>query len=142
MARGTRSGFGAGIATALMFFPEAQVRVWLYTRPTDMRKSFDGLSALVKEKLSEDPLSGQLFVFVNRKMNYLKALYFDRSGYALWAKRLEQGQFHYRRGMATGSGDKVALNMTQLKLILEGIDVSSVRHYKRYQHRSVNTPGV
>jgi len=121
-----------------MFFPEAQMRVWLYTQPTDMRKSFDGLSALVKEKLSEDPLSGQLFVFVNRKRNYLKVLYFDRSGYALWAKRLERGQFHYRRSIATGASDKVALNVTQLKLILEGIDVRSVHRYKRYRHRSQN----
>ena len=52
-----------------MFFPEAQVRVWLYTRPTDMRKSFDGLSALVKNTLAEDPTSGHLFAFVNRKRN-------------------------------------------------------------------------
>jgi len=121
-----------------MFFPEDQVRVWLYTEPTDMRKSFDGLSALVKEKLSEDPLSGQLFVFVNRKRNYLKALYFDRSGYALWAKRLEQGQFHYARS----ASHKVALNVTDLKLLLEGIDVRSVHRYKRYWHRSVSAPGV
>lgn len=117
-----------------MFFPEAQLKVWLYTRPTDMRKSFDGLSSLVKEKLSEDPLSGQLFVFVNRRGNYLKALYFDRSGYALWAKRLEQGQFHYRRGRV-GAGDKVALNVTELKLMLEGIELRATRRYKRYQHR-------
>lgn len=119
-----------------MFFPEDQVRVWLYTEPTDMRKSFDGLSALVKEKLAEDPLSGQLFVFVNRKRNYLKALYFDRSGYALWAKRLEQGQFHYGRDRASCASHKIALNVTELKLILEGIDVRFVHHYKRYRHRS------
>lgn len=123
-----------------MFFPEAQVRVWLYTEPTDMRKSFDGLAALVKEKLAEDPLSGQLFVFINRKRNYLKALYFDRSGYALWAKRLEQGQFHYRRDRDPGR--KVALNVTELKLLLEGIDVRSVHRYKRYRHRSVNAAAV
>ena len=125
-----------------MFFPEDQVRVWLYTEPTDMRKSFDGLSALVKEKLVENPLSGQLFVFINRKRNYLKALYFDRSGYALWAKRLEQGQFHYRRDRASCTSRKMALNMTDLKLILEGIDVSSARYYKRYRHRSVGTIAV
>jgi transposase len=125
-----------------MFFPEAQVRVWLYTEPTDMRNSFDGLSALVKEKLAEDPLSGQLFVFVNRKRNYLKALYFDRSGYALWAKRLEQGQFHYHHDRATGTSNKMALNVTDLKLMLEGIDVRSVRRYKRYRHRSVSASGV
>jgi len=125
-----------------MFFPEDQVRVWLYTEPTDMRKSFDGLSALVKEKLAENPLSGQLFVFINRKGNYLKALYFDRSGYALWAKRLEQGQFHYRHDRGSCTSHKMALSMTELKLILEGIDVSSARHYKRYQHRSVDTIAV
>jgi transposase len=119
-----------------MFFPEDQVRVWLYTEPTDMRKSFDGLSALVKAKLLEDPLSGQLFVFINRNRNYLKALYFDRSGYALWAKRLEQGQFHYGRDRASCTGHKIALNVTDLKLILEGIDVRSVHRYKRYRHRS------
>jgi len=122
-----------------MFFPEDQVRVWLYTEPTDMRKSFAGLSAMVKEKLSENPLSGQIFVFINRKGNYLKALYFDRSGYALWAKRLEQGQFHYRRDRDSCTSHKMSLNVTELKLILEGIDVSSARHYKRYQHRSADT---
>ena len=79
----------------------------------------------------------QIFVFINRKQNYLKALYFDRSGYALWAKRLEQGQFHYRRDKGAVANSKRALNMTELKCILEGIDVRSVRHYKRYRHRSV-----
>ena len=112
-----------------MFFPESHVRVWLYTRPTDMRKSFDGLSALVKNTLSEDPLSGHLFVFVNRKRTYIKVLYFDRNGYCIWAKRLEQGQFHYR----ADSGDKVALDWTGLKLLLEGIDVNDTRQYKRFR---------
>jgi transposase len=121
-----------------MFFPEGQLRVWLYTQPTDMRKSFAGLSVLVKEKLSENPLSGQVFVFVNRKRNYLKALYFDRSGYALWAKRLEQGQFHHGRAV----GDKVALNLTDLQLMIEGIDVRSARRYKRYQHPIASAPGL
>lgn len=114
-----------------MFFPEGQVRVWLHTRPTDMRKSFDGLSALVKHTLGEDPISGHLFVFVNRKQTHVKILYFDRSGYCLWAKRLEQGRFHYR---STAEG-KLELDATQLKLLLEGIDVKQVRRYKRYHHR-------
>jgi len=69
-----------------MFFPESQARIWLYAKPTDMRKSFDGLITLVKHQLQEDPLSGQLFVFINRKRIYLKILYFDRSGYCM--KRL------------------------------------------------------
>ena len=113
-----------------MFFPEGQVRVWLHTRPTDMRKSFDGLSALVKDKLEEDPLSGHLFVFINRKRTQMKVLYFDRSGYCVWAKRLEQGRFHY----PAQPGDKAALDWTQLKLLLEGIDVRTAHHYKRYRH--------
>ena len=71
-----------------MLMPEAQVRIWLYAPATDMRKSFDGLSALVRQKLAEDPLSGQLFVFLNRRPTQLKILYFDRSGYCVWANPL------------------------------------------------------
>ena len=68
-----------------MFFPESQVRIWLYTQPTDMRKSYNGLNALVKNQLKDDPLSGELFVFVNRRQNQMKILYFDRSGYCIWS---------------------------------------------------------
>lgn len=111
-----------------MFFPESQVRIWLYAKPTDMRKSFDGLSALVKHQLQEDPLSGQLFVFINRRRTQMKVLYFDRSGYCLWSKRLEQGQFHpVRTGL-----DKQRMNWTQLKLLLEGIELKKTRQYRRY----------
>lgn len=112
-----------------MLIPEGQIRIWLYGPPTDMRKSFDGLSALVRTQLAEDPLSGQLFVFLNRRRTQLKALYFDRGGYCVWAKRLEQGQFHL-----VGQGDKRRLDWTELKLILEGIDLRSVRRFKRYHH--------
>ena len=112
-----------------MFFPEAQVRVWLYTQPTDMRKSYDGLSALVKNMLHEDPTSGHLFVFINRKRTQMKVLYFDRSGYCVWAKRLEQGRFQVR----SDDADKALLSWTQLKLILEGIELKNTRQYKRFQ---------
>ena len=78
-----------------MLLPESGVRLWLYTPPTDMRKSFDGLSALVRQKLAEDPTSGQLFVFINRKRTQLKVLYFEQGGYCLWSKRLEAGRFHF-----------------------------------------------
>ena len=101
-----------------MFFPESQVRVWLYNRPTDMRKSYNGLVALVKNTLEEDPLSGQLFVFINRPRNQCKVLYFERSGYCIWSKRLEQGQFHSRAGQAI----KQLLALTDLKLIIDGIN--------------------
>ncbi len=121
-----------------MFFPEHRVRVWLYARATDMRKSFAGLSALAQNALGEDPTSGDLFVFINRRRTYMKVLYFDRSGYCLWSKRLEQGQFHY----PAHDGDKIALDVTALKLLLEGIDTRGARRYKRYTHRDAGAHPV
>lgn len=113
-----------------MFFPEGCVRVWLYGRPTDMRKSFDGLSALVKHALGEEPTSGQLFAFINRKRTQMKVLYFDRSGYCVWTKRLERGRFQ-----SAGQGaEKMALDWTRLKLLLEGIDLRERVRYRRYRH--------
>ena len=113
-----------------MWFPEGQVRIWFYTQPTDMRRSYDGLSALVKGKLAEDPLSGQLFVFINRKRTQMKILYFDRSGYCIWSKRLEQGRFHW----PSHTDEKQRLSWTDLKLIVEGIDTRSIKQFKRYRH--------
>ena len=99
-----------------MFFPEGRVRVFLYGQPADMRKSYDGLYAL----------AGHLFVFVNRCGTQMKVLYFDRSGWALWAKRLEAGKF-VRNWSDTRGGE---IDCTALKLMLEGIEVK--RQYKRY----------
>lgn len=115
-----------------MFFPEDRVRVWLYARPTDMRKQFDGLAALARNQLNEDPMSGHMFVFINRRRTYMKVLYFDRDGYCLWCKRLEQGQFNYN----SQRGDKQALSWTELKLLLDGVEVQKSRQFKRYQHPS------
>ena len=111
-----------------MLLPEGNRRVWLCTEPTDMRKSFDGLSALVKHQLSEDPLSGHLFVFINRRGTQMKILYFDRSGYAVWSKRLEQGRFVTR----PQRGAKQSLSFAELQCLLEGIEIRQARHYKRY----------
>ncbi len=111
-----------------MFFLESQVRIWLCAVPTDMRKSYNGLSALVKNRLQGNPLSGELFVFVNRRQDQMKVLYFDRCGYCIWSKKLEQGQFVVR-GAPDG---KRQLNWTQLKLLLEGIEIKKSRQYKRY----------
>ena len=111
-----------------MLIPESPLRIWLYAPATDMRKSFDGLSALVRTRLDEDPLSGQLFVFLNRRRTQMKVLYYERGGYCVWSKRLEQGQFHPH-----GQGDKQRLEWTDLQLILEGIDLRSIRRFKRYQ---------
>lgn len=104
-----------------MFFPEGQVRVHLYGAPCDMRKSFNGLIALTKNAMGRDPLSGHLFVFVNRRGNYLKSLYWDRSGFCIWSKRLEQGNFVSNwKGMRSREMD-----YTQLKMMLEGIEKRS-----------------
>ena len=104
-------------------------RVWLYTQPTDMRKSYNGLSALVKNTLSDNPLSGNLFVFVNRKRTQMKILYFDCTGYAIWSKRLEQGQFViHDKGCL-----KQRLSFAELQCLLEGIEIKNARHYKRFQ---------
>jgi transposase len=111
-----------------MFFPEGDVRVWLYTQPTDMRRSFNGLSAMVSNQLGEDPLSGQLFVFINRRQTQIKVLYFDRSGYCIWSKRLVQGQFNYTPAV----GNKKALDGLQLRLLLDGIELNNPRLYKRF----------
>ena len=111
-----------------MFFPEGRVRVFVHGRPVDMRKSFTGLIALTKRALGQDPLSGHLFVFVNRRGDYLKALYWDRSGFCVWAKRLERGRFISNWQQARDQ----ELDVTELKLLLEGIE--PVRRRLRYEH--------
>jgi transposase len=109
----------------------AAVRVFLCTRPTDMRKSFDGLSGLVQECFGEDLLTGHLFLFLNRRRDRLKILYFDRDGLAIWYKRLERGSFEMPR---VAQGDGVELQPAQLAMILSGIDMTSARQRKRFQH--------
>ena len=121
-----------------MLIPEGQLRIWLYVPPTDLRKSFDGLSALVRTKLQEEPLSGQLFVFLNRRRTQVRILYFDRSGYCVWAKRLEQGRFHSE----PVRGEKQRLSWTELQCILEGIDTRSVRRFKRFSLPAEKAHGV
>ena len=112
-----------------MFFPEGRIRVFVYGEPVDMRKSFTGLYALTRHVLGQNPLSGDLYVFINRRGNYLKCLYWDRSGFCLWAKRLERGCF-------VGKQREVGvleLDWTGLKLLLEGIEPG--RRRVRYRER-------
>lgn len=111
-----------------MLFPEGNVRVWLCTAPADMRKSYNGLVALVKNHLQDDPLNGHCYVFVNRKRTQCKILFFDRNGFVIWGKRLEQGQFVYP---ANGTR-KRALSFAQLHCLLEGIELKHARQYKRF----------
>ena len=112
-----------------MWLPDLQVRIWLYSQPTDMRKSFTGLSGLVRKVLEHNPLSGALFVFVNRRKTHIKILYFDGSGYCIWMKRLEQGRFQ----VPENDQQSLELDSTTLKLILDGIDLNSVKKRKRFK---------
>jgi transposase len=108
------------------------VRVFLHTPPTDLRKGFDALSGLVTAAFAQDPTSGHLFLFVNRRRDRIKILYWDRGdGLAIWYKRLEIGSFQ----LPTAPRDAVSIEMspTQLALILSGIDLRSARQRKRYQ---------
>lgn len=111
-----------------MFFPEGQIRVHLYGYPTDMRKSFDGLYALTREGLQRDPLNGDLYVFISRRATQMRVLYFDRSGFCVWAKRLEAGRF-----ISDWSQVRTReMDWTALKLLLEGIEPARQRKRFRY----------
>ena len=106
-----------------MFFAEGQIRVHLYGQPCDMRKSYDGLQALARHAMGLNPLDGVLYVFVNRRGSQLKCLYFDRSGFCIWGKRLESGKF-------IGDWSAVRtreMDWTGLKLLIEGLEGKRVR---------------
>jgi transposase len=108
------------------------VRVFLHTPATDLRKGFDALSGLVTTAFAQDPTSGHLFLFVNRRRDRLKILYWDRDGLAIWYKRLEKGSFQLP--LVPCDAASVEMSPTQLTLILSGIDLNSARQRKRY-HR-------
>ena len=112
-----------------MFTPAPQSKIWLYTQPADMRKSYRGLLGLIKQQMQENPLAGY-FVFINRRKTQMKILYFESSGYCIWSKRLSQGQFNYA---ASDSGKRV-LNTVDLQHLLVGIKVEKYRQFKRYRH--------
>ena len=112
------------------------VKIFLYTKPTDMRKSFDGLCGLTEQQIHQDPLSGHLFVFRNRNRDKLKILYWDEDGLAIWYKRLEKGTFQFptdgKPKDEVESGIKIS--SSDLSLLLGGIDLRSVRKRKRFDH--------
>jgi len=111
-----------------MIFVDHVVRVWLYQQATDMRKSFKGLIALVKNQLQEDPLSGHLFVFINKRKTYMKVLYYSQGGFCIWMKKLTQGQFAF-----VEQAENKSMSWQELQWLIEGIEVEKVRYRKRYQ---------
>ena len=110
------------------------VKIFLYAEPADLRRGYDGLASLVTEAMGEDPLSGHLYLFINRRHNRIKLLYWAGDGYAIWMKRLERGSFELPA--STSQSRSVKITAGQLALILEGIELSSVRRRKRYPLRS------
>jgi transposase len=115
----------------------ASLRVYLAAWPVDMRKSFDGLSAAARDVVGGDPLSGHLFVFFNRSRTIAKVLFWDRSGYCVFAKRLERGTFHLPDAAGKAS---VELEAAELSLILEGIDLRGARRRRRWSAPKVSSP--
>ena len=107
-------------------------RIFVHAVPTDMRKSFDGLYALVEHALGKDIFQGDYFVFVNRARDRCKILFWDRDGLVIWAKRLEQDGFQ----LPAGSLDQsltIELDATALAMILGGVDLNTGQRRKRYQ---------
>lgn len=106
------------------------MRVYVATGATDMRKSFSGLAGLTRSVIEQDPMSGHLFVFFNRRRTMMKAVFWDRNGYALLAKKLAKGTFVLPRADARGVAEVEA---TELMLLLEGIDLSAAKRRPRWQ---------
>ncbi len=129
----------------------SSLRIWLCTQRTDMRCGFDRLAALAAQVTGQDPMSGHLFVFRNRSGDRLKLLHWDRDGYVLWYKRLEEGVFKFPRLASNSSiADRTSavadpcqeqesappsleLRPSELAMLLDGIDLSSVKRSKRYR---------
>jgi len=106
------------------------MRIYLHTQPTDMRKSFDGLSGLVRSVFQADPTDGNLFLFINRRRDRIKMLWWDRDGLALFYKRLEAGTFEMLK--ASDDSDVLQIDATQLALLLNGVTLQSAHRRKRY----------
>jgi len=107
------------------------VRIFLCLEPADMRRSFDGLFMMSEKIARQNPFSGHLFVFANKRKDRLKVLYWDRDGFAIWYKRLEEGTFSFEE---VGSGG-VEIEAFRLSLLLGGIDLGRARKRRRYSRR-------
>ncbi len=110
----------------MLSFPPT-VRVFLCQQPVDMRKSFNGLAGSVEQHFNADPLNGHLYVFFNKRSTIVKILVWDRTGFCIYSKRLEQGRFKYQQSESAGP-----LDFARLLLILEGIDLAGSQQRRRF----------
>ncbi len=111
----------------------AQTKLYLARDATDMRKSFRGLILLTEGVLRQKPVSGHLFVFLNRRQDLMKILYWDGSGFCIWYKRLARGSFQRPPAVAGEERPGLELSTAQLSLMLEGIDLTSARQRLRFR---------
>lgn len=116
----------------MLTLPSA-VRVFAAASPTDLRKSFDGLSLLVAGRFGQDILRGDLFVFFNRRRTQVRVLFWDRTGHCIVAKKLARGTFHFEHREDAAAGPCVEMEAAELSLILEGIDVASAKRHLRWR---------
>jgi len=112
-----------------------QARIYLYNLPVDMRRSFDGLMSIVQSEFEQDVRQGDLFLFINRRRDRIKMLWWDDDGLAIFMKRLEQGTFE--RPHQVADDKHLQMDRTELGLLLSGIELKSVKRRKRYQARLV-----
>jgi len=114
----------------MLFGLSGNCRFFLYALPADMRKGFDGLSGLVINKLGQNPLSGDIFIFINRTRTLVKILVWDQTGFAIWHKRLEQGTFEMPK--IEKPDNSIEITRQKLILILEGISLKNIHSRKRF----------
>ena len=117
-----------------MFNLSPSIRIFVSTKPVDMRLSFNGLFGLVQNQIRQDPFSGSLFLFRSRRGDYVKILWWDMDGFAIFAKRLEVGTFRFPDvRFVDGKYEPVEIERSDLMMMLEGIDTDSVKRLKRYR---------
>jgi transposase len=113
----------------MMGLPSA-VELYVCTTPVDLRKQHDGLCGLVRGALKKEPMSGHVFIFLNRRRDRIKILFWDRTGYCLVYKRLERGTFHLPREVTGGM--ELRIDAGELVLMLEGIELQKTRRRRRW----------
>jgi transposase len=111
----------------------AETRIWLATQPADMRCGFDRLAELARVVTNQNPMDGHLFLFRSRHGDRLKILLWERDGFVLWYKRLEEGVFKMPR--IEGDARSVELRASELAMMLDGIDLRSIRRVKRFSRK-------
>jgi len=114
----------------------ASVRILLCLEPTDMRRSFDGLSMMTSHIMKQNPLSGHLFVFRNKRKDRIKILYWNHDGFAIWYKRLEEGTYRFPKTISDNYSLEIEAH--DLFVMLEGIDISKAKRLKRYSRKTAD----